>query len=139
MSRTFAQDGWTFEWSANGVGPTVIFLSRSSLKEEANNLARALEKDFFVTRLTVSGSDKVKFAKAVEAFFEEQQLWRVHWIVTKDALDLLGELGESSRVVWSFTSEAKVRGESFTLATEAMLRQKFAEADPPYRTSEHPL
>jgi len=102
-------------------------------------LARALEKDFFVLRLTVSGREKEKFAKVVEAFFEDQQLWRVHWVVAKDALDLSIELGEMSRVIWSFTSEAKMPNGSFTPETETILRQNFAEVDPAYRTSEHPL
>lgn len=146
MSRTFAHSDWTFEWSAAGVGPTVIFLSRSPLTEEASSLARALEKDFFVMRLTVSGREKAEFAKVVEAFFEEQQLWRAHWVVANDAADLAGSLAEHlPRAIWSMTVEGAMGDpEVETIANlgldaETVLREEFARVDPPYRTSEHPL
>jgi hypothetical protein len=146
MSRTFSDSDWTFEWSAAGVGPTVIFLSHSPLNEEGNRLARALEKDFFVIHLVVIGRNKAEFAKVVEAFFEEQQLWRVHWVVAKDAADLARSLAEHlPRAIWSMTVEGamgdpKVKTiADLGLDAETALREEFARVDPPYRTSEHPL
>ena len=139
MPPSFSHDEWTFEWSAAGVGPTVIFLSRSPLSAEGTTLAKALEPDYFVIRLQASGKAAKQFAPAVEAFFADRQLHRVHWVVAEDALDLLIELGELSHVIWSFTSEAKMPNKSFTLETETILRQTFAKVDKPYRTSEHPI
>ncbi len=146
MSRTFSHSGWTFEWSAAGVGPTVIFLSHSPLKEEGNRLARALEKDFLVMRLTAGGRAKAKFAETVEAFFEERQLWRVHWVAAKDAVDLARDLAEHlPRTIWSMTLEGAMGNPkaktiaNLDLDAETALREEFARVDPPYRTSEHPL
>ena len=109
-------------------------------------MAQALEKDFFVMRLMVNGRENEKFTKVVEAFFEEQQLWRAHWVVAKDAADLARSLAEHlPRAIWSMTLEGtmgdlKVRTiANFGLDVETALREEFARVDPPYRTSEHPL
>ena len=146
MSRTFSHSDWTFEWSAAGVGPTVIFVSRSPLTKEGSGLARALEKDSFVMRLTARGREKAKFAESAEAFFEDRQLWRVHWVVAKDAVDLARDLAEHlPRAIWSMTVEGAMGNPkaktvaNLGLDTETVLREEFARVDPPYRTSEHPL
>jgi hypothetical protein len=143
----FTHDNWTFEWSEAGVGPTVIFLSRSPLAEEGMALSKALEQDFFVICLTTNGKDATKFAKAVEAFFTEQQLWRTHWVIARDAEDLAESLlRDLPRAIWSISMEgARLKDPKVkTIAhlapdVEAALRQEFARVDPPYRTSEHPI
>jgi hypothetical protein len=143
----FSHDNWTFEWSEAGVGPTVIFLSRSLLSEEGNALAKALERDFFAMCLKASWKDPTKFAKAVEAFFTEQQLWRAHWVVARDAEDLAESLlKDLPRAIWSISVEgAKLKDPKVkTIArvapdAETALREEFARVDPPYRTSEHPI
>ncbi len=143
----FSHDDWTFEWSDAGVGPTVIFLSRSPLGEEGRTLTKALERDFFVICLKASGKDAAKFASAVEAFFADRQLWRGHWVISKDAKDLAESLlRDLPRVIWSISKEGaglkdpKVKTIAHIASdAEAVLRQEFARVDPPYRTSEHPI
>ncbi|MFH1011413.1 MAG: hypothetical protein V1784_09310 [bacterium] len=143
----FSHDNWTFEYSDGGVGPTVVFLSRAPLAEEAIALVEALRRDFFVICLRASGTDTSKFARAMDAFFADRQLWRVHWVVAKDAEDLANSLlTHLPRAVWSMSIEKatledpKVKAISrMAPEAEATLRQAFARVDPPYRTSEHPI
>lgn len=144
LSDIFSHNDWTFDWSAVGIGPTVVFLLRDSLDEQAMTLLSRLARDFFMIRLKVSGADNTTFASALKAFFKERQLHRVHWIVVKDAADLAGNLPE--KTVWSITVEGtKPSGTEINTVSalspdvEPTLRQTFAAVDPPYRTSEHPI
>ncbi|MBM3324110.1 MAG: hypothetical protein FJY66_00420 [Calditrichaeota bacterium] len=143
----FLHDNWTFNYTDGGVGPTVVFLSRTPLGEEATALAEALRRDFFVICLQTSGTDTSKFPKAIEAFFTDRQLWRVHWVVANDAEDLANSLLKHlPRAVWSMSIENTTRVEATIKAisrlapeAESILREEFARVDPPYRTSEHPI
>jgi hypothetical protein len=139
MSPSFSHREWTFEWSAAGVGPTVIFLSRSPLADEEAALAKALEQDYFVIRLQASGEAAKKFASAVDAFFAECQLYRVHWVVAEDARHLADALAQQPRTIWSMTDVSRLPDKSLTPKAEPVLRRIFAEVDKPYRTSEHPI
>ena len=147
MSSSFTYGEWTFDWSAAGIGPTVIFLSRSSLTEEAIALTQALERDFFVIQLKAQNTNLETFGDAVAAFFAELQIHRVHWIITRDAADLAEHLLKRlPQLIWSMTAEESVldHPEVKTIIRIApdfavALRQEFARVDPPYRTSEHPI
>ena len=132
MSSSFSYGNWQFNYSAAGVGPSVIFLSRAPLGSETVALAQALERDFFVIRLQVQGIDSQTFAQAVQTFFKDRQLYRVHWVVAPDAADLVSALDKQT--IWSMSADGDLN-----LDAEATLRQRFAEVDKPYRTSEHPL
>lgn len=147
MSPSFSHGKWIFDWSAAGIGPTVIFLSCSLLTGEAIALAQELERDFFVIRLRVQNAKPEDFGEAAAAFFAELQLHRVHWVITKDAADLAEHLlKELPQVVWSMTAEETTLDHPKVKAIvriapdfETALRQEFARVDPPYRTSEHPI
>ncbi len=132
MSLSFSASNWQFNYTAAGVGPSVIFLSRSPVDPEAAALAQALERDFFVIQLQIQGTDSKTFAQAVRAFFADRQLHRVHWVVARDAADLVSVLDKQT--IWSMSADS-----ALNLDTEAALRKRFAEVDKPYRTSEHPL
>ncbi len=139
MSPSFSHDEWTFEWSAAGVGPTVIFLSRSSLSDEETALAKALEQDCFVIRLQANGDAVKKFPSAVDALFAECQIHRAHWVVAENARHLADALAQQPRTIWSMTDVSRLPDKSLTLRAEPVLREIFAEVDKPYRTSEHPI
>ncbi|MBU1937279.1 hypothetical protein KKG05_07760 [bacterium] len=132
MSLSFSDSNWQFNYTAAGVGPSVIFLSRSPLEQEVAALAQALERDFFVIQLHVQGTDSKTFAEAIQAFFKDRQLHRVHWIIAPDAVDLVSALDKQT--IWSISADSELN-----LNAEAALRQRFADVDKPYRTSEHPL
>jgi hypothetical protein len=139
MSPSFSHGEWSFEWSAAGVGPTVILLSCSPLADEEAALAKALEQDYFVICLQASGDAAKKFATAVEAFFTERQLHRAHWVVAEDARHLANALAHQPRMIWSMTDVSRLPDKSLTLRAEPVLRRIFTEVDKPYRTSEHPI
>ena len=147
MSSSFTDGEWTLDWSASGVGPTVIFLSRSPLTEEAAALAYALERDFFVIRLQAQNTNIDTFGDAIVAFFAECQLHRVHWVIIKDAANLAEHLLKKlPQLIWSMIAEESVLDHPMVRAViriapnfEVALRQEFARVDPPYRTSEHPI
>ena len=132
MSTTFSDSNWQFNYTAAGVGPSVIFLSRDSLAPEAAALTQALESDFFVIQLQIQGTDSKTFAQAVRAFFADRQLHRVHWVVASDAADLVSALDKQT--IWSMSAD-----DVLNLDAEATMRKRFADVDKPYRTSEHPL
>ena len=134
MSLSFSDSSWQFNYTAAGVGPSVIFLSRSPVEPEAAALAEALESDFFVIQLQIQGTDSKTFAQAVRAFFADRQLHRVHWVVASDAADLVSALDK--QIIWSMSADS-----ALNLDAEAALRELFThdDVDKPYRTSEHPL
>jgi hypothetical protein len=132
MSLSFSDSNWQFNYTTAGVGPSVIFLSRSPVDPEAAALVQALESDFFVIQLQVQGTDSKTFAQTIRAFFADRQLHRVHWVVASDAADLVSALDK--QIIWSMSTDSVLN-----LDAEATLRKRFAEVDKPYRTSEHPL
>ncbi len=132
MSLSFSDSNWQFNYTAAGVGPSVIFLSRSPLGQEAAALAQSLKRDFFVIQLQIQGTDSKTFAQAIRAFFTDRQLHRVHWIIAHDAADLVNALDKQT--IWSVSADT-----TLNLDAEAALRQRFTDVDKPYRTSEHPL